>query len=197
MRTHTSLLVVLILTASLPAAEPLLTGPALVPPQVVGREWNPRLTPVVKVVKRVRNAVVNIRSERMTRANGPEDLLALETSQNHVNGMGTGIIIDPRGYIVTNQHVVEGVDVAPRPPGRRHEPTAAALWPATATPTWPCSRSTPARPLPVMPLGTATDLMVGETVIAIGNAYGYEHTVIGRRRQRRRPRRGSEQGNVL
>ncbi len=28
-----------------------------------------------------------------------------------------------------------------------------------------------------MPLGTATDLMVGETVIAIGNAYGYEHTV--------------------
>ena len=28
-----------------------------------------------------------------------------------------------------------------------------------------------------MPVGTASDLMVGETVIAIGNAYGYEHTV--------------------
>src|SRR5437763_1557296 len=33
------------------------------------------------------------------------------------------------------------------------------------------------RPLPVMPLGTATDLMVGETVVATGNAYGYDHTV--------------------
>src|SRR5262249_21294759 len=33
------------------------------------------------------------------------------------------------------------------------------------------------RPLPTVPLGTATDLMVGETVIAIGNAFGYEHTV--------------------
>jgi serine protease Do len=33
------------------------------------------------------------------------------------------------------------------------------------------------RPLQTMPLGTAQDLMVGETVIAIGNAYGYEHTV--------------------
>ncbi len=33
------------------------------------------------------------------------------------------------------------------------------------------------RPLPTIPLGTARDLMVGETVIAIGNAYGYEHTV--------------------
>src|SRR5437868_185994 len=32
-------------------------------------------------------------------------------------------------------------------------------------------------PLPVMPVGTASDLMIGETVIAIGNAYGYEHTV--------------------
>src|SRR5439155_15202791 len=33
------------------------------------------------------------------------------------------------------------------------------------------------RLLPTMPLGTANDLMVGETVVAIGNAYGYEHTV--------------------
>jgi serine protease Do len=33
------------------------------------------------------------------------------------------------------------------------------------------------KPLPVMPLGTSSDLMVGETVIAVGNAYGYEHTV--------------------
>src|SRR5438105_6032770 len=32
-------------------------------------------------------------------------------------------------------------------------------------------------PHPTMPLGTSSDLMVGETVIAIGNAYGYEHTV--------------------
>jgi serine protease Do len=33
------------------------------------------------------------------------------------------------------------------------------------------------QPLSVMPIGTAQDLMVGETVIAIGNAYGYEHSV--------------------
>src|SRR5207248_5460991 len=31
--------------------------------------------------------------------------------------------------------------------------------------------------LPTMPLGTASDLMIGESVIAIGNAFGYEHTV--------------------
>src|SRR5207237_3440337 len=31
--------------------------------------------------------------------------------------------------------------------------------------------------LPTIPLGTASDLMIGETVFAVGNAYGYEHTV--------------------
>ncbi len=35
----------------------------------------------------------------------------------------------------------------------------------------------PSRPLPVMPFGTSSDLMLGESVIAIGNAYGYENTV--------------------
>jgi len=176
MRTHTSLLAVLILTASLPAAEPVLTGPALVPPQVVGREWNPRQTPVVDVVKRVRNAVVNIHSERMTRAGAAEELLALEPSQNRVNGMGTGIIIDPRGYIITNQHVVEdvnslrvrmadGTSLAARVVARDRDADLALL------------KVDAGQTLAVVPLGTASDLMVGETVIAIGNAYGYEHTV--------------------
>ena len=42
---------------------------------------------------------------------------------------------------------------------------------------WELKAAYPATPLPVMPIGTASDLMVGETVIAVGNAYGYEHTV--------------------
>src|SRR5207302_5079441 len=33
------------------------------------------------------------------------------------------------------------------------------------------------RPLATLPLGTAQDLMIGETVLAVGNAFGYEHTV--------------------
>ncbi len=35
----------------------------------------------------------------------------------------------------------------------------------------------PTNRCPTIPLGTATDLMLGEPVIAIGNAFGYEHTV--------------------
>ena len=43
-------------------------------------------------------------------------------------------------------------------------------------PIWPSSRSSPAK-VPVIAIGTSSDLMVGETVIAVGNAQGYENTV--------------------
>src|SRR5437660_796929 len=71
---------------------------------------NPRRTPVVDVVKRVKGAVVNIHSERTvgapdTRADG------LGSTPGRVNGMGTGIVIDPRGYVITNHHVVEDVNL--------------------------------------------------------------------------------------
>src|SRR5262249_33245944 len=72
---------------------------------------NARRTPLVDLVERVRGAVVNIHSERTVQGPASEDLFAMTTSQHRVNGMGTGIIIDPRGYIITNQHVVEDVNV--------------------------------------------------------------------------------------
>ena len=88
----------------------LLAVVALVLPGAV-RAGSPRRTAVVDVVERVAAAVVNIHSERTVTARRPEELFALAPSQNRINGMGTGIIIDPRGYIVTNQHVVEDVNV--------------------------------------------------------------------------------------
>src|SRR5262249_60773435 len=75
------------------------------------RADNPRRTAVVDVVKRVRGAVVNIHSERTVMAPAADEMFALSPSQNRINGMGTGIILDPRGYIITNQHVVEDVNL--------------------------------------------------------------------------------------
>jgi serine protease Do len=175
MRTHRTLLAAAVVVVtlygivpSLRAEEPPLARPA--------RDWSLRETPVVDVVKRVREAIVNIHSERTVRGPASEELFALAPSQNRVNGMGTGILIDPRGYIVTNQHVVEDVNLlrvrladgttsSARVVSRDPENDLALL------------KIDIGRPLPTIPLGTASDLMVGETVIAIGNAYGYEHTV--------------------
>ena len=119
-------------------------------------------------VERARPAVVDIRSEKRT----PIDAFG----DRSVNGMGTGIILDERGYIVTNQHVVEGVA------SLRVTTHDGSIYPARVIST---DRKTdlaiikinPKSSLPVIPMGTSSDLMVGERVIAVGNAYGYEHTV--------------------
>ncbi|MBY0231548.1 MAG: trypsin-like peptidase domain-containing protein [Gemmataceae bacterium] len=163
-RIACGLLAALALAGVLPAQQPN------------ARAWNVRHSPIIDVVKRVKDSVVNIHSERLARAGATEEFFALAPSQNRVNGMGTGIVIDPRGYIITNQHVVDevsslrvrladGTTVAARIIGRDPENDLALL------------KIAPDKPLPAMPLGTAKDVEVGETTVAIGNAYGYDHTV--------------------
>jgi serine protease Do len=135
---------------------------------------NPRRTPIVEAVERVKGAVVDIHSERTVKGASADEFSA--TPLNRINGMGSGIVIDPRGYIVTNQHVVEDVNLLRVRLADGGSYNAKVL-----------ARDTEAdlallkidvgRPLQVLPFGTAQDLMIGEPVIAVGNAYGYEHSV--------------------
>jgi serine protease Do len=131
---------------------------------------------VVEAVIRIKNAVVNIHSERTVKGPIAEDLFALAPSQNRINGMGTGIVIDERGYIVTNNHVVEDVSLI-RVRLADHSTQTAVVLARDAENDLALLKIDARQPLPVMPLGTSSDIMVGETVIAVGNAYGYEHTV--------------------
>lgn len=134
-----------------------------------------RKTAVVGAVARVKGAVVNIHSERSSVVGGG-DAFGPPVARKPMNGMGTGIIIDARGYIVTNQHVVDDVTALRirLSDGSSQTAVVVARHPELDLAIIKIDASTP---LPVMPVGTATDLMVGETVIALGNAYGYEHTV--------------------
>src|SRR5438046_662681 len=84
---------VLALAARADVALPALPGQTQSGALPGGRGWNPRQTPVVDVVRRVKAAVVNIHSERTVRAPASEELFSLTPSQNRVNGMGTGIVI--------------------------------------------------------------------------------------------------------
>ncbi len=131
---------------------------------------------VVQAVNRVKGAVVNIHSERTVQGPSPSDPFAIQPAPNQVNGMGTGIIIDPRGYIVTNNHVVDEVNLIKV---RIADGTTALanVLVRSRDVDLALLKITPSKALPTMPLGTARDLMVGEDVIAIGNAFGYEHTV--------------------
>jgi serine protease Do len=131
-----------------------------------------RKTFVVTAIDRVKRAVVNIHSERMS---GPNEGFNLQGTRKPMNGMGTGIIIDSRGYIVTNQHVIDDVTALRI---RLSDGTSLNAVVVARHPELDLAiiKIDAPAPLPVIPVGTASDLMVGETVIAVGNAYGYEHT---------------------
>jgi len=131
---------------------------------------------LVAVVDRVKASVVNIHSERTINAPGDDPFRTTSMTPQRVNGMGTGIVLDPRGYIVTNYHVVDDVQ------SLRVRLVDGTNCPARVIATDKESdlaiiKIDPPSSLAVVPLGTSHDLMLAERVIAIGNAFGYEHTV--------------------
>jgi serine protease Do len=133
-----------------------------------------RETPIVKAIERVRASVVNIRGEKTVVL--PVGQTTGADTNRRVNGMGTGVIIDERGYIVTNHHVVDGVReiLVTLADGERYVAKMVARDTETDL---AIIKIDATKKLPTIPLGTSSDLMAGETVIAVGNAYGYEHTV--------------------
>lgn len=133
-----------------------------------------RQSPIVKAVQRARPAVVNIRGEKTVDAPAPQP--GTPTASRRVNGMGTGVVIDPRGYIITNYHVVDGVREIQitMADGQRY---TARLIARDGETDLAVIKIDAGDKVPVIPLGTSSDLMAGESVVAVGNAYGYEHTV--------------------
>jgi serine protease Do len=91
-------------------------------------------------------------------------------------GLGTGFIIDREGYIVTNNHVVDGADKIKvvLQDEREFEATVVGRDPQTDLALIKVDAD---KDLPAVPLGKSSDLQVGEWVVAIGNPFGLEHTV--------------------
>jgi serine protease Do len=133
-----------------------------------------RRTPIVRAVEGVRPSVVNIHGEKTLR---PGDGRSAEADgMRRVNGMGTGVIIDEQGYILTNHHVVDGVQKIQVTLADRSTFVARVIAYDAAT-DLAVIKIESQNELPVIHIGTSSDLMTGEPVIAIGNAYGYQHTV--------------------
>ncbi|WP_162006765.1 trypsin-like peptidase domain-containing protein [Roseimaritima sediminicola] len=135
-----------------------------------------RETAVVRAFRSASPSVVNIHGQKTVRATAAGFAGATPDSFRQVNGMGTGVVVDPRGYIVTNFHVVE--DVADIRVTLKDERTfSAELIASSKRDDLAVIKITVGEPLPVIPRGSSEDLMVGEPVLAIGNAFGYENTL--------------------
>lgn len=91
-------------------------------------------------------------------------------------GSGSGFIIDPAGFILTNFHVIDGADrlTVKLRDGRMFRATVVGVDPAIDVALLQIAAR---EPLPVAPLGHSDSLRVGEWVCAIGNPLGYDHSV--------------------
>jgi serine protease Do len=92
------------------------------------------------------------------------------------DGIGSGVIIDPKGIVITNNHVVEGADsvTVKLSDGREFKATDIKTDPASDL---AVLRLEGAKDLPAAKLGNSDELAIGDWVIAIGNPFGQENTV--------------------
>jgi len=145
--------------------------------------------PWVELAKRLQPAVVNISTKRVEEGmpqlqspfgeNDPFNQFFKQFFGNQprrtVRSLGSGFIIDPNGYVVTNNHVVDGANEirAKLSDGRELPAKVLGKDPKTDL----ALLKIEAAALPVVPLGDSSQLQVGEPVMAIGNPFGLEQTV--------------------
>jgi serine protease Do len=144
-----------------------------------------RRSPVVQVFEESRDAVVNINTTRVQRVRtsrrgfGFDDIFDFgfpSVREQRVRSVGSGAIIHERGYIVTNAHVVAQTEDVSVTFADSHTVAAEIV---AVDPEYDLAvlRVRSDRPLPHVSLGRSDDIMIGETVVAIGNPFGLQHTV--------------------
>ena len=144
-----------------------------------------RHTPVVLAVRKTAPAVVNITStqEPQRRNASAFDLFFPELfpggprRQQGRSSLGSGVIVDgASGLVLTNSHVILGRgDIKVRlQDGREFDADLAGSEPDFDI---ALLRLKGASHLPSVPMGDSDDIMPGESVIAIGNPFGFAHTV--------------------
>ncbi len=141
-----------------------------------------RRTAVVDVFEQCKDAVVNISSTHLVKVESGhglfEELFQMPRRQRYrkYSSVGSGFVFHKDGYIATNAHVVartaeirvifsDETEYGARVIAMDEKSDLAVI------------KIEPNRELKTLKLGSSSDLMVGETVIAIGNPLNYRHTV--------------------
>ncbi|MEH2348806.1 MAG: HhoA/HhoB/HtrA family serine endopeptidase [Nostoc sp.] len=144
---------------------------------------------VTAAVNRVGSAVVRIDTERtITRRVDPfmedpffrrffgDGFSQQMPSSEQLRGLGSGFIIDKSGLVMTNAHVVDKADkVTVRlKDGRTFEGKVQGIDEVTDL---AVVKINAGNDLPVAPLGSSTNVQVGDWAIAVGNPLGFDNTV--------------------
>ena len=140
-----------------------------------------RRTPIVVVAHNVLPSVVNIQTEATIRRRNvdpffdPFGFFGGRERSYRSQSLGSGFVWSSDGIIVTNNHVVEGASrITVNVNGGRQIPAKLlGVDPDSDLAVLKVDE----KGLPAAPIGTSSDLMIGETVVAVGNPFGLSGTV--------------------
>jgi len=151
----------------------------------------PSRTGFAPVVKKVLPAVVNISSTKVVKtstrdADGEDDILRQffggnmrgmpqAPSQQRERGLGSGVIVSPNGYILTNNHVVDGANDVQVTLSDKREYKARVVG---ADPKVDIAvLKIDASDLPTIVVGDSSKIQIGDYALAVGNPFGVGKTV--------------------
>jgi serine protease DegQ len=165
------------------ASVPVATSPAAPAPAPALAVHGGVSNSFAAAVRRAAPAVVSITASKTTlrrtaAANGasswPRDLFGAGRSQTQT-GLGSGVLVSAEGYLLTNQHVVDGADdiEVTLSDGR----SASATLVGTDADSDLALLKITLDNVPVIPFGDIKQLSVGDPVLAIGNPFNVGETV--------------------
>ncbi|HET9902835.1 MAG TPA: DegQ family serine endoprotease [Xanthobacteraceae bacterium] len=135
-------------------------------------------------VRRAAPAVVNVYAAKIERVNPFFDdplfrrFFGNEFERNQVRrSLGSGVIVDPSGFVVTNNHVIEGADEIKVALADKREFEAELVLKDTHTDLAVLRIKDGRAGFPAIELGNSDELEVGDLVLAIGNPFGVGQTV--------------------
>lgn len=136
-----------------------------------------RRSPVVEAVEKAAPSVVSIGTKQLVQ----QRFWFGESRERIVPGaLGSGVIVHPRGYVITNVHVINrAYEIYVKLTGAGEEETEIPAKLVAVEPEHDLAllRMEGPGPYPAANVGRSNDLMVGETVIAMGNPFGLGRTV--------------------
>jgi len=170
--------------------------PSVAPPDAPGASRRFGLPDFTELVQRYGPAVVNI-STKQSLLSGPQDFGAeegmgedsplydffrrffgeegpLPEDGEDGRSLGSGFILSPDGYVLTNSHVIEAADEITVRTSDRREFLAKVIGADERSDM--ALLKVDGNDLPAVKIGSAADLKVGEWVLAIGSPFGFEHS---------------------
>jgi serine protease Do len=100
-----------------------------------------------------------------------------QSGQLQPAGLGTGFIFESSGYIITNEHVVDGADEISVTLQGHDKPYTAKLLGNSYDLDLAVLKIEDTSPFPTLPIGNSDNSRVGDWVVAIGNPYDFDYTV--------------------